>query len=853
MIQTKYSYVVILTFFLLIVNHNSIQGQSNQDNFFDYDELLVVLNVQKLGFYNIDAVYYNDNLYLPIMDLFNKLGIYVWHSASIDTISGYILNEDNSYALNVNTRQLVFRNKEIFLEKEQIISNFSDVFLPLGVYEKVFGFSLKLDFRTLTVHLSSDVELPVIKQLRIERMRANIRALTGEISVDTTFHRKMNWIGGAAIDWNLQLNQEKNGSNSQQLRTALGLELLGGELVYRTQVINDSLLKMGNQYAKWRYINDNNKLVRQIELGNITPSLFSQTTTSFYGVKISNTPVSFKRTYGTYYIQKKTNPGWEVELYINNNLIDFKTADANGDFSFEIPLVFGNSKIELKYYGPWGEEHEEEIFINIPFNFTPHKQIEYQVFSGISADTSAYFFNHSKISYGLNRRITLTAGYEHFDGNLKDKNIWFASANLVAGKNTLFNYTYVDKGMHSMAMLTRTKSNLVIDGKYRKFFPEQSIIPTTNTAETELGLNYPLVNRKLKITLRSAGRVNFNKAGNSLMNESSLAFFYRRMNLGLTSISSISQTNNTYMGLNSSFSFKNSWTVYLHALSDVSDFKPNTRIQVQKRFNNKIFAGTSYAYDFEKKEYLFNLSLFMDLSSVRTSSITNIQKEKISAAQNLGGSVNITRSPAPVFLSNRNSVGRGGVDVLVFLDINHNGVKDDNEPLIKNATVAINRGQRVMHSNDSVHRFIALEPYAQHVITAANAGFPYISWILEQSTVAFYPSPNQIKKIYIPVKPMGEIETRVLIRKDNKDIPAGRIILYIFDKNNKLINRGLTEQDGYFFYMGLAPGKYKIKFDNNQLESLNLIYDEQFYEFEIKESIEGDYVESTIILMQKND
>lgn len=846
---------IVLFFFLCIAStSNDVLGQAYSDDLFDYDEFSINLSIEQLGFFEIDAIFYEDMLYLPLIELFNKLGIYVWHSAQIDTVQGFLLNEDNSYELNTITGQLVFRDKGVFLDRGQMILTYGDVFLPLSILEKTFGFSLRFNFRSLTVHLSSHIELPVIKQLRIERMRKNMQALTGEITADTTIYRERKLLGGAVVDWNLQINQAQAALNSQQLRTALGMELLGGELIMRTQFRRDSMIRMGNNYVNWRYVNDDNRIVKQFELGGIHAPLISQTTSGFLGLRITNTPTAFNRAFGVHVIQKKTSPGWEVELYVNNNLIDFTTADANGDFSFEIPLVFGSSDITLRYYGPWGEEFEEEIPISIPFTFTPHKQLEYQVLAGVTDDASGHLFTHSKISYGLNRRISLSAGHEFFEANQTDRNIGFASVNMVAGRNLLVNYTYVNNVMHNVSLFMRSRGNFVLDGRYRQYVPEQTIISSTNTAETELALNYPLFNRGLKISLRTAARIYFNNAGDHFFNETSVSFFYRRMNLGITSISSIGQTKHTYVGLNSALHMRNNWSIYLHSLFSATQLQAhNARIQLQKRFSNRFYTGLSYAHNFAAKDYLLSLSLHLDMSFIRTSSVTNTNRSELSSTQNLAGSLNFTGTPAPVFASNRNSVGRGGLDVLVFLDINHNGVWDPGEPLVKNASVSINRGKRVMNDNDSIHRFISLEPYAQHLVEVANAGFPYISWMIEHSTLAVYPSPNQIKKLYVPVKPMGEVEVQVLVQKDHGALPANRMRVNIHDESNKLVNRGLTDRAGYYFYLGLAPGKYTIGLDEEQLKNLGLIHTDGDVEFEIAYSLEGDFVDGIIITLDKQD
>lgn len=63
---------------------------------------------------------------------------------------------------------------------------------------------------------------------------------------------------------------------------------------------------------------------------------------------------------GEYPISDYTEPGWTVELYVNNVIVDYQTADASGFYSFDVPLVYGTSEVMLKFYGHYGEERVEE-------------------------------------------------------------------------------------------------------------------------------------------------------------------------------------------------------------------------------------------------------------------------------------------------------------------------------------------------------------------------------------------------------------------------------------------------------------------------------------------------------------
>jgi hypothetical protein len=838
--------IAVLLLCLFFTGKQQISFCQNTAEETDYEQFTIKLNVDKLGIYEIEAIYHNDRIYLPIIDLYRKLEIYLQHSLLLDTITGFILNKENSFSLNTNTGKITFRDKEKLLRPDQIISDYRDVYIPGEIYRELFGMELNFNFRELTVFLQSDIELPVIKQLRIKSMRANLQTLSGEVTADSIVSRKWHWARGAVFDWNILSTEDHTGANMQQFKSSFGMELLGGELDWRSSIVRDTTIRFQNSTIKWRYVNDRIPLVKQIEAGNVNVSLSGQTLSNFYGIRLTNTPYSFKKKFGSYFIHKKTNPGWDVELYVNGVLVNFTTADMNGDFNFEIPLIFGSSVILIRYYGPWGQENTEEITINIPFSFTAKKQLEYQTYSGVTADTSHFVFHKTKVAYGLSRWATLSAGYEYFRGNVLNPHIFSGSMSMALGKKTLFNYSYLHNSNHSAEIMYRNKRNLVINGKHRQYVKNQTIIQTSNRGESELDINFPVWNKKLKIYLRSTNRLVFTNSSSSFISESALSVFYKRLNSGV----SLFTSRESILTWNTSIYFKANWTLSHKSLYNISGKQLiSSNLQLQKRFNKMLYAEANFSYQYQTGNYQVGLSVYIDFNFMRSSINTSIQKKQFTSTQSFVGSIHFTTGPDPVFTSNNSSVGRAGVDVLVFLDINHNNLKDANEPLVKNASVAINKGKQIRTDNDTVHRFVSLEPYSSYLLTVANNGFPSISWILEKSTWSVSTSPNQLTKVFIPVKPMGEVEGLVSTLKSGKKTPASRLLVYILDSQSKQVAKVLTEQNGYFSYLGLAPGTYEIRFDEKQLKGLGLSLTYAQTSFEVKVSSQGDLVSGIEVVL----
>ncbi len=153
--------------------------------------------------------------------------------------------------------------------------------------------------------------------------------------------------------------------------------------------------------------------MRQLILGKIFPNSISSIFDPVVGVQVTNSPTTYRRSYGTYTLTNRTEPGWTVELYVNNALVDYTTADANGLYSFQVPLVYGNSQIRLRFFGPWGEERLMEENVSVPFNFLPYKEFEYTASAGFLEDSVNSIFTRVQTGYGLTKFMTFGGGVEY--------------------------------------------------------------------------------------------------------------------------------------------------------------------------------------------------------------------------------------------------------------------------------------------------------------------------------------------------------------------------------------------------------------------------------------------------------
>ena len=121
-----------------------------------------------------------------------------------------------------------------------------------------------------------------------------------------------------------------------------------------------------------------------------------------------------------------------------------------------------------------------------------------------------------------------------------------------------------------------------------------------------------------------------------------------------------------------------------------------------------------------------------------------------------------------------------------------------------------------------------------------------IAWQIKNPTIKVIAEPNRFKLIEVPVSVVGEASGKVTLNSNKINKGIGRIIVNIFNKDSIFMARVLTESDGFFSYIGLAPGEYFARVDEGQLKKLNFTILKNQNPFTIKQNSDGDIVDNLI-------
>lgn len=806
------------------------------------EEIAVVVNVQSVGSTEIPAFIQQKSIYLAVTDLFNFLKVKNTPSIDLDSISGFFLNPDNQFVIDKANNRITYEGNTFQLLPTDLIRTETNLYLKSDYFGKVFGLDCNFNFRSLMANITSRLELPVIREMRQEMMRKNLQNIQGKITADTSYKQSRPWFRFGVADWSLIATEIVNGQSQLQAAVNVGAALAGGELNVSVSYSTATHFNRRQQNYFWRYVDNDKKLFKQITLGKI----ITQATASLYapvvGAQITNTPTTYRRSFGTYTINNTTQPGWVVELYVNNVLIAYTKADASGFYSFEVPLVYGSSQVKFRFYGPWGEELTKQENILIPFSFVPMGKLEYTLSGGYLEDGSNSRFARGVANYGLARWISVGGGVEYLSSITSGNTLPFLNTSMRLARGLLFSgeYTY---GVRSRGILTyRLPSNMQIELNYNKYQPGQKAINFGFLEERKAILTAPIKYRNFSVLSRLTVNQIILPFTDYTSSELFLSSNIMGVSTSLTSFALFTQgTTNIYSTLALGIKLPHKFTLTPQAQYSYSTNKLlSYKLSVEKQLNTKGYLNLFYEQNFNSNIQNFGIDFRYDLNFAQVGSSARHTNNQTSFIQTARGSIINDAQLDYVNLTARPNIGRAAIAIVPFVDINGNKEKDPGEPRANGLKVKVNGGKVIISKADTCIRIIELEPYSKYLVELDGSSFDFIGWELKHKTLNVAVAPNQFKHIYLPISVVAEVTGTVLKQEGGHTKGLGQILLNLYDESYNRVARILSEQDGFYSYMGLRPGKYAIGVDTNQLHKLNMTATPPSETFAIKESVEGD-------------
>lgn len=837
-------------FFLAILFSPLSSSAQNEQ---EYDEISVFFNVQRFGGIDLTAVIKDETVFLPVTDVFSFLKIKNNTSPKLDSITGFFINQQSTYLIDKQHNRITFQGKTFDINPGDILQTESNIYLKSSYFGQVFGLECAFNFRSLSVTLNTKLELPIIREMRQEQMRSNVNRLKGEVKTDTTINRSYPLFSFGMADWSIISTQQQHSKSDARINLTLGSVLAGGEANVSLNYNKNAPFIEKEQFYLWRFVNNDNAGLRQMMAGKIS----SQTTASIFnpivGVQFTNTPTTYRRSFGTYTLSDVTEPGWIVELYVNSVLVDYVKADASGFYKFEVPLVYGNSAVMLRFYGPWGEERTREENISIPFNFLPSKEFEYTVSAGMVEDTLNSRYSRATLNYGLTPRMTIGGGLEYLSSVTTGNTMPFLNTSLRLASSLLFTgeYTYGVrfKGLASY----RLPSNMQLELNYARYQKGQKAIIYNYLEERKAVISVPIKGNNFaaftRLTLNQIVMENLKNTNAELLLSGSVY----GVSTNFTTYGLFTDPSNPYIYSNLSLAFrfpsKITFTPQIQYEYLLNDFIA-TKFNLEKPLFKNGFLNLSYEQNFKSKITSVEMGLRYDFPFAQTGFSARQSNDVTSLVQSARGSLMYDRKTNFWGANNRTSVGKGGITFLPFLDLNCNGKHDEGEPKVSGLNLRVDGGRIVKNDQDTTIRVFDLIPYTSYFVELNKNSFENIAWQIKKLTMKISVDPNQFKTIEIPVAVVGEASGTVYEKGTSERIGKGRILVNFYKNDSILVARIMTEADGYFSFLGLAPGPYTARIDSIQLSKIHMTSTPSIVPVTVKRTKDGDVIDGLEFTLQ---
>jgi len=826
-----------------------------------YDDIPVRVMIEGYKMFYIDAIYgSNKLLFVNVEDLFNTLDIQCVPLKDGNSLSGFIEKESQIYTIDLNTRQIKIGNK-IIAVKNGLTKEQGSLYMESSLFAEAFGIILTFNYRALTIMLKSNFELPILKQLRIEKLRKNVSKVKGEVIADTIVKRNYHFLKPGNMNYSVGSYQTWNGPTNHQLSLGVGTELLYGEADVMVNYYTQYKFDDRNLFYLWRWVDNDKSVIKQAQLGKISTQTISFINSPIVGASIRNTPTTLRKASGYYTITDHTEPDWNVELYINNVLVDYTKADASGTYQFKVPIVYGYTTLKLKFYGPLGEERTEERMINVPYTIMPKGEFEYGLSGGVLQDTLSSRFGRAEFNYGLTRTFTIGGGAEYLSSIPGSPYIPFATATFQPySKMTLIGeYNHGVKTRGVMNFYFTRDALLVLD--YSKFVEGQRATVFNAPEERRVKLSVPFAVKKttgfvrLDFTQLVYNTFNYNQG--SLM----LSAYYQMFSANASTQFNWIGNNriNTLTDLALSWRLKKGFMIRPSAQYNISGGQLNTcKLALEKNIHHGNFA-LSYEKNVLYNDHFINFNFRYDLPGARTNLSVSHSRSAMMTAESAQGSLAFGGGNGYVYGSSNSSTSKGGLLLYPFLDLNNNNKFDKGEPMVKISNVSIMGGRVIFSEKDSIVRIPDLNAFTTYLVEFQDNDLENIAWRFKKKIYQVLIDPNQFKRIDIPVIAVGEVSGMIYLNKENTLKGLRRVLVKFYKKNGKNgasgtlsepdvqdftkpVAEALSESDGYLYYIGLAPGEYVARVDAGQLKNLNMTATPEQVIIRIIQKREGDIV-----------
>ena len=827
----------------------------------------------------IGSYYDGEHFYLSLGDLFGSLNLRVEQDPVAGLAHGFYVSPDRPYLLDFQNGQATLDRTPVELDSSSYLAGPLGFYVRPHVLEEVFGLSVELNERQLILVARTDDEMPVVSAYR-RRLSRVVRsgATLREPHYPLLYGRNRRALNGGVVGYRLSSTLSATDPLTT-LNLRGGGEIAGGDFEVGFDALYASALPPGQQWGlefdtwRWRYVVQDSPYLTQTNAGLLTSDGLRSFT--YAGIAVSNEPVHLEETYGAYPLRLESQPGWEVEVYANGQLLETGATDATGFYTASIPITYGSTNVMVREYGPSGEFRETERRVQVPFTFVPPGSIRYSLFAGRS-----HFERHDLVqastAVGVTRWLSARAGFDY----VTPDTTW------VGERLARVPWASVSARLGPPYILTlQAAPGARYGGSFNAYFPslatygiefyryDDNYLFNRQRAQHEARLNMllPLKIGRLPVHLHSnlyerkmqGGQYAFNLTQDVVLQPGAL-----RATLGFRASGMVSdgRVQSSLLRLEPRIGYalarspavpaalrglllsvRSSYDLHTHEVLGLST-------NVSKSLSRYVRIQVDVGQDLRSDITTVTLRAMVSLSRVRTTTSAFASSSGPAAvSQDVSGAVSYDAGTGRLGMADQNWVGRSAATVRLFVDYDGDGRRSESEPFIRNGGIRFQRSVSTRATSEGFVLAHNLLPYEQYSISVDQSRIRNPLWVPRTEAFSFVADPNVHKVIDVPFYVSGEVTGSVLMESSDGRRSVPGLKLHIREIGGTAAWEEAVFSDGSFYKIGLPPGSYEAYVDSAQVRVLGVKSDPPRHRFNIQVTEYGDMVDGLEFVLRKAD
>ncbi|MBI4546897.1 MAG: hypothetical protein HY707_02880 [Ignavibacteriae bacterium] len=820
-----------------------------------WEKIPVELRVASLGRKTLEIVVKDQNAYLPVDTVFTFLGIKNEFDAEDQRLEGFFKTTDTTYVIDCKTGEASIADKVFRLSSDDFIVSEGRLYLRTGFINNFFGLNFRYKPRRLTVELPLVRDLPAIlvrqRQIRLQRQLAR-REIIPE--PEAYIGRRFSFVGTGRLGYNVFSRFSTVNPPRTRYYLTFGSKLLGGDFTARLVGTRARGVDRSDFRAQFRYPFLNTKAVQQIRIGEITTAGLRPTLVT--GVEVTNRPLQARYFFSPEVFRGQLEPNVDIEGYDIATGFRYQRTDEEGNYQFEIPLIYGLGNIELRGYDQWGQERVLRYRLNLPTTLIPPGEIEYSLTAGRTSNRSEVAASSGSLQWGVSSGLTLGTKFDYFNLSSVRTKVYPA----LTATSRLF-YGLIVNALVAPSAFSRVGLNWI--------FPSLSEFTLIGTQFSRNAFFNPArMNNSLELILRQplirglwanafASQTGFE---NDVLRELQGAILYRSRAVNPSLSSQITWRINPDGSLvtlsNQSIASLGVFmpagvvlqmeTGYNHLHHRIESFEAN----VARGFAAGLTVQLSYRRIPVVQFYHVGIQIRYRLPYLRVQAgAANTGHGQYEYSTGATGTISFDPTTPYLYFNNRIDLpGHGGIVINPFYDANGNGIPDKGEETLEKSRIFLANFTRQTQSTAipitslRLGRLLNYEEYDVYVDMKTLEN-PLL--VPERGSVRVLAEPNYLKRVDIPLV-IGGIVRGAVVTKDGREDPAPGINVIMKSREEKMVRKYATStfSTGEYEFSTVPPGKYRIALDEAQLELLGYSAQPVSYEIDVMAKPEGDVIEN---------